>query len=52
MIDVLVEAVDDCAARFKKAGWRGLSTQDWLIAIGAMLLLGVVVIVAIALFFA
>jgi hypothetical protein len=51
MIDVLVEAVDDCVARFKKSGWRGLDIQGWLIAVGAMLLAGTAVVVVIGLLF-
>ncbi len=51
MIDILVEAVDDCISRIKKSGWRNLSAQDWLIIVGAVLLLGVAIIVVIGLLF-
>lgn len=51
MIDVLVEAVDDCIARARKAGWRGLGAQDWLIIVGAVLLAGTAIFVAIGLIF-
>lgn len=44
MIDVLFEAVDDCIARVKKVGWRGLTAQDWLIVIGAGLLVVVLTV--------
>jgi hypothetical protein len=50
VIDVLVEAVDDCIARVRKTGWRGLGAQDWLIVAGAVLLVGVAIVVAIGLF--
>lgn len=50
MIDVLVEAVDECVVRIKKSGWRGLCARDWLIVVGAILLVGVVVAVVIGLF--
>jgi len=49
MIDVLVEAVDDCLTRIKKSGWRGLNAQDRLIFVGAILLFVAVAIVAIGL---
>lgn len=51
MIDVPVEAVDDCVARFKKSEWRGFGMQGWLIAVGAMLLAGAAVVVVIGLLF-
>jgi hypothetical protein len=38
VIDVLIEAIDDCIARVKK-GRRHLKAQDWIIFIGATAML-------------
>ncbi|MCO5357497.1 hypothetical protein [Acidovorax kalamii] len=45
----MLDAVDDCITRVKKVGWRGLSAQDWMIVVGAMLLFIAAIIVVIGL---